>query len=92
MEMERLVEPVTYARKRYNLVLLSYSGLERKLGPKKLITNEATTMRRHIEYKHKVAYNQWCLSQGFESKLPKAVKARKQQNINNSEGRFKGLL
>ncbi|KAF8960961.1 hypothetical protein BDZ97DRAFT_1665051, partial [Flammula alnicola] len=39
------------------------------------IVSEVTTLRRHIEWKHRPLYDKWCERNDFESKLPKAQKA-----------------
>ncbi|KAF8957688.1 hypothetical protein BDZ97DRAFT_1669493 [Flammula alnicola] len=49
----------------------------RPKGSSQTIVSEATTLRRHIEANHLTKYITWCDKNNFESKLPKAVKARK---------------
>jgi len=46
-------------------------------GSMQTIVAESTTLRRHIEAIHLSKYNVWCNRNDFDSKLPKAVKARK---------------
>ncbi|KAI0747446.1 hypothetical protein BC629DRAFT_1244000, partial [Irpex lacteus] len=45
----------------------------------KLLVNQATTLRRHMESFHKNQYHKWCLENSFESKLPGDVQKRNQQ-------------
>ncbi|KAF5365840.1 hypothetical protein D9757_012805 [Collybiopsis confluens] len=46
-------------------------------GTEKLIVNEVTTLRRHLESHHAPAYRQWCQKNEFTSMLPKEILARK---------------
>ncbi|KAF6749684.1 hypothetical protein DFP72DRAFT_818442, partial [Ephemerocybe angulata] len=52
----------------------------------KTIVADVTTLRRHLEYAHEGKYNRWCLKNNYESKLPGAVKARKEA-LEVAEGR-----
>ncbi|KAJ3769344.1 hypothetical protein FB446DRAFT_648840 [Lentinula raphanica] len=49
----------------------------RKNGAEKLIVNEVTTLCRHIESCHALAYRLWCNKTQFTSMLPKDVSAGK---------------
>ncbi|KAJ3818135.1 hypothetical protein F5880DRAFT_1491866 [Lentinula raphanica] len=49
----------------------------RKNGAEKLIINEVTTLRCHIESCHAPTYRLWCDKTRFTSMLPKDVSARK---------------
>ncbi|KAH6915463.1 hypothetical protein BKA70DRAFT_1094076, partial [Coprinopsis sp. MPI-PUGE-AT-0042] len=42
------------------------------------LVSDVSTLRRHLEHKHKGAYNSWASKAGFESKLPSATKARRE--------------
>ncbi|KAK7686048.1 hypothetical protein QCA50_010860 [Cerrena zonata] len=39
---------------------------------------EVTTLRRHMESRHKAIYYEWCRTNEFQSMLPRDVKARKE--------------
>ncbi|KAF8193379.1 hypothetical protein BJ912DRAFT_848479, partial [Pholiota molesta] len=43
------------------------------------LVHDVSTCRRHLESLHVAAYNKWCTANDFESRLPKAVKARAEE-------------
>lgn len=47
--------------------------------PSITVVAQSSTCRRHIQFKHKGVYIKWCHANQFESKLPKDVKARKEE-------------
>ncbi|RXW14437.1 hypothetical protein EST38_g11417 [Candolleomyces aberdarensis] len=54
-----------------------YRHCFRCLTIEKFTVSETTTLRRHIQASHQGSYNTWCKRNGVESKLPAAVRARK---------------
>ncbi|KAH9009117.1 hypothetical protein EDB85DRAFT_1903419 [Lactarius pseudohatsudake] len=57
----------------------------------KVVVNEATTLRRHIESFHKPAYDKWCGLNTFKSKLPKVVRMRREAAIAEDRARQQSL-
>ncbi|KAJ2923537.1 hypothetical protein H1R20_g13556, partial [Candolleomyces eurysporus] len=54
-----------------------YRRCLRCLTIEKFIVSETTTLRQHIQASHQGSHNAWCKRNGVESKLPAAVRARK---------------
>ncbi|KAF8166190.1 hypothetical protein BJ912DRAFT_245701 [Pholiota molesta] len=48
-------------------------------GTLKPIVADPSTLRRHLEAFHMSVYNKWCEKNAFQSKLPGAIKARKDE-------------
>ncbi|KAG6895297.1 hypothetical protein C0992_002089, partial [Termitomyces sp. T32_za158] len=49
----------------------------KKQGHPIVLVSDVSTLRRHLQSAHKVAYRDWCAKNNFESRLPKDIQARK---------------